>query len=403
MNKLRKFLLLSALIFSMTNTHAEDVLTVSNVTLPQNGEVALEIKGAFDANYTQFQLEIELDKGATLFLNNNGRPWAELGDKSTDHSITGSIPSASTFRFVCSSMSQEALPESEVLMRVKIIPNEVLEVGTVLNGTVKGILFNEYTGSGNVGHEFDDIPFTITIGNPVDSRIVMDENSSVVPDAASGVDVRVFRTIKANEWSTICLPFEMSEAQIKSAFGDDVELADFSSWSSEEDDDGNIVSINIEFTDVTEIEANHPYVIKVTGAINEFTVDGVDIEVDEEPTVQVGKKKAERGYFTGCYVANSMVPEYNLFLNGNKFWYSKGLTKMKAFRGYFELADVLTTVEEAGSRIFFSFNHNETTGVIDVRGNKDKARCEIYDLQGRKVQNPAKGLYIRNGRKEVVK
>jgi hypothetical protein len=55
--------------------------------------------------------------------------------------------------------------------------------------------------------------------------------------------LRVIRSIKAGDWSTICLPFAMSEAQCQAAFGDDVELANFSSWSSEEDDDGNIISL----------------------------------------------------------------------------------------------------------------------------------------------------------------
>lgn len=75
--------------------------------------------------------------------------------------------------------------------------------------------------------------------------------------------------------------------------------------------------------------------------MTEFSVDGVDIAAEEEPTVQVGKKKAERGYFIGTYTANTEVPADNLFLSGNKFWYSSGLTQMKGFRGYFELADVV--------------------------------------------------------------
>ena len=154
---------------------------------------------------------------------------------------------------------------------------------------------------------------------------------------------------------------------------------------------------------MTAIEANHPYVIKVTGAISEFSVTGVDLVVEAEPTVQVGTKKADRGYFTGCYVANTLVPEDGLFLYGNKFWYSKGLTMMKAFRAYFELADVLTAVEEADARITMLFEDSETNGVNDVRGKKEAVRCEIYDLQGRKIQKPAKGLYIKNGRKELVR
>jgi hypothetical protein len=44
----------------------------------------------------------------------------------------------------------------------------------------------------------------------------------------------------------------------------------------------------------------------------------------------------------------------------------------------------------------------ESAGVHDifVDINSDTA---IYDLQGRKVKNPAKGLYIKNGKKVVVR
>ena len=39
--------------------------------------------------------------------------------------------------------------------------------------------------------------------------------------------VRVKRTINANEWSTICLPFAITAEQVKGVFGDDVQLGDF--------------------------------------------------------------------------------------------------------------------------------------------------------------------------------
>lgn len=104
--------------------------------------------------------------------------------------------------------------------------------------------------------------------------------------------------------------------------------------------------------------------------------------------------------FVGTYVAETAVPNDCLFLSGNKFWYSNGSTKMKGFRGYFDFYDVLSEVEGANTRI--EFNFDETTGIKEVHGN---ANVEgTYDLQGRKVEEPAnKGLYIVNGRKVVKK
>ena len=49
---------------------------------------------------------------------------------------------------------------------------------------------------------------------------------------------------------------------------------------------------------------------------------------------------------------------------------------------------------------FFGFG-NEATSIESIMTQKTKG--EVYDLQGRKVANPAKGLYIVNGKKYVVK
>lgn len=267
--------------------------------------------------------------------------------------------------------------------------------GGVAVGDYDVTLKNLWFGYGTSSKDYlADVTFTVHVVNV--HSVVLDENSTTVPESAEGVNVTVKRTINAGSWSTICLPFAMTEAQCKAAFGDDVQLADFSAWSSEEDDDGNIIKLEINFTDVTEIEANHPYIIKVSTDMTEFSVDGVDIAAEEEPTVQVGKKKAERGYFIGTYTANTEVPEDNLFLSGNKFWYSSGLTQMKGFRGYFELADVLTEAEESGARITVRIDDSPT----DVKVLKSNTPSDgiYYDLSGRRTDNPGKGYYIVNGK-----
>ena len=96
--------------------------------------------------------------------------------------------------------------------------------------------------------------FTITIGEPVELRTVLDELSTEAPEAATGIDVRVRRTIKANEWSTLCLPFAMTAEQVTAAFGNEVKVGDFTGCTVD-DETGNIT---VNFTEVTSIEANHP-------------------------------------------------------------------------------------------------------------------------------------------------
>ena len=56
----------------------------------------------------------------------------------------------------------------------------------------------------------------------------------------------------------------------------------------------------------------------------------------------------------------------------------------------------------ATTREFFLFDE-ETTGVNTLNGERKTMNGDYYDLQGRKVAQPAKGLYIVNGKKVVIK
>lgn len=264
--------------------------------------------------------------------------------------------------------------------------------------TLKGTMF-EYNADDKDYAE--DVTFTVKV---VDC-ITLDENSTKAPIARPNVNVRVKRTINANEWSTICLPFAMTAEQVKTAFGNDVVLKEFTGADSDFDNDDNVVGIKVNFDDANAIEVNHPYVIKVSNNITEFKVNNIVIYPQEDEAYiefdngKTGSRRVVYSGFYGTYHAETVVPNECLFLSNNKFWYSTGNTKMKAYRAYFEFLDKLTD-KSANTRI--DFNFDETTGIKEVHGN---ASVEgTYDLQGRKVEKPAnKGLYIVNGHKVVIK
>lgn len=52
--------------------------------------------------------------------------------------------------------------------------------------------------------------------------------------------------------------------------------------------------------------------------------------------------------------------------------------------------------------LLLNFN-DDVTGIADVRSKMEDVRGNFFDLQGRKVAQPTKGLYIVNGKKYVVK
>lgn len=245
--------------------------------------------------------------------------------------------------------------------------------------------------------------------------VVLDELSTTAPTAATGVDVTVNRTINANEWSTICLPFGMTEAQCKTAFGSDVQIADFTGYDTTKNND-EIVGITVNFQNATAIEANHPYLIKVTSNISEFAVENVNIAPEDAPSVSFGYETGSgkiKVYhpvdFNGTYVADfdfyTAARSYPLFLSGNKFYYATKATKhMKAFRAYFDFDDYLAEAEVSGARVVMSFD-DEPTDVKHVTFNIKQNTGEWYTLDGRKLDKKptAKGVYVKDGRKVVIK
>ena len=91
---------------------------------------------------------------------------------------------------------------------------------------------------------------------------------------------------------------------------------------------------------------------------------------------------------------------------GNAYVLNKGAGGV----GFYRLSDTGTIgankaylVYSAGAREFFGFG--ETTGVNEElrMKNEESATAPVYDLQGRRVSQPTKGLYIVNGKKVVIK
>jgi hypothetical protein len=229
----------------------------------------------------------------------------------------------------------------------------------------------------------------------------------VAPAAATNVNVLVKRTINANEWSTIVLPFALSKTKAETAFGSDVQLAEFNGYEVDYgDDDANVIplGITIKLASVTltskkGMTAGKPYLIKTSKDIESFDVDGVTI-IEGVTDISKPDENDTPGKMTGTFV-KTKVPADGLFVNDNKFWYSTGKTNIKAFRCWFELGAVLDKETDFSAPVFFSFG-GETTGIENIQRTAGDDR--YYNLNGQHVENLKKGqIYIKNNKKVVVK
>ena len=65
---------------------------------------------------------------------------------------------------------------------------------------------------------------------------------------------------------------------------------------------------------------------------------------------------------------------------------------------------VLTSTEAQAKSFVLSFDDGETTGIETINVEKNATEDGVYyDLQGRRVEHPTRGIYILNGKKVVIK
>lgn len=257
---------------------------------------------------------------------------------------------------------------------------------------------------------------TTTFEKEVTLDETLDTNVATIEALTAGTTYtfNIKRTLKADTWSTIILPFALSADQLTSVFGDDVKVARFSGFSN----------YTLGFATVTETEKGKPYIIKLSeeGAnkydsekgwvftgITEWTADAIDVEntgYDTKTMTLLGSIK-----FHGTYNKTQVVitaTSYGKYALGtdNKIYHLTKTTDQKGFRAIFEeqFSDAATT----GNISAWSLD-DDATAIDAIDGQAAPMQPQnVYNLAGQLVKTNAtttdnlpKGIYVIGGRKVV--
>ena len=217
------------------------------------------------------------------------------------------------------------------------------------------------------------------------------ENKANNIEAWENSDITLNRTLVADKWNTLCVPFAISEEEIKANFGEGTLVEKFEAVN------GNTVN----FTDATSIEAGVPYLIKPTVAGTTYTFNGKDIIADA-PKTKGNADVTFQGIYSPTDITNDgTVKAAGVTEDGKVLFVNTG-SKTKAFRCFFTLNDN-ATISPAMLKI--SIKGVETAINSIVMGNNNAADNAIYNLQGQRVNGNSltNGIYIKNGKKFAVK
>lgn len=308
-------------------------------------------------------------------------------------------------------------------------------------------------------------------------KIYLDENDAegrVEYLASQGafdgeVDVYVHRTKLVNNpgaWNTICLPFDLTKEEFKTAFG--CELTALAKptasdepahqWTGTVNDKGVLSFTKLADTDLT-IKAGVPYLMQASGT-QTYCLTTIQGSENMEPETLMGQESTYYAHIGEKLI--SVVPPYEVkasysdnIVNGDFFF--RGLYGRKKYTedadgkltttliadngsqkyqyistaagSYLKYLPAVSTLQFNGMRAYFYFpnwnaaNNNaaqdasngtnakihvavmaaSTTGISNISAEEASKQAEVYNLSGQRVDASYKGIVVRNGRKYLRK
>lgn len=310
------------------------------------------------------------------------------------------------------------------------------------------------------------------------NKIYLDENDAegrveyLVQQGAlqDNVDVYVHRTNLVNNagaWNTICLPFDLTKEDFKTAFGCELTALAKPTTTSEEtvhqwvgqvSDKGVLAFTKLPDTELA-IKAGVPYLMQASGTQITCltTIKGAE---NMEPETLIGEESTYYAHIGEKLI--SVVPPYEVkasysdnIVNGD--FYFRGLYGRKKYTedadgkltttliadngsqkyqyistaagNYLKYLPSGSTLQFNGMRAYFYFpnwnaaNNNaaqpasngtnakihvavmaaSTTGISNISAAEASKQAEVYNLSGQRVDASYKGIVVRNGRKYLRK
>ena len=257
--------------------------------------------------------------------------------------------------------------------------------------------------------------------NGYDDLLVLDEGESLsVTKTYNNAKMVLHRTFTKNTdnvtgWNSIILPVDMTAAQVKEAFGENTQLAEFNAL---ENNWIKFSTVDVAGDGVV-LKKNTPYIIYPTKepyANYEYNINGETKTFDDNVYVATGINYEDQTSamthtvngagmtFTGSYSNSTTVSEGSYMFSKGDLVHTNKEHNVKAYRCW--LKEDMPT----GRMLMFSLNGNGmdgTTGIHVIEENKQNANTGIYNLGGvrmntNNVDKLSKGVYIVNN-KVVVK
>lgn len=232
----------------------------------------------------------------------------------------------------------------------------------------------------------DNVAYKDGEGYKVDVLKLGDANAFRAPYGFNATSVIVKRSLYSG-YNTVYLPFFVSKADLNAK-----NIATFGSYTAGEND---VVNFNI----VEKVEANTPILVEMEDS---YTTTE-NLVFANKYVKELGEDENNNQNFVGTYAPISGEGLYGI-ADGGTFKKGSEQSTFGAFHTYLKLPS-----EKNSVKVNYS---NGSSGIQDVLGDNANGTSNVYNISGVKVGEAqgtklpsglAKGIYIVNGKKIIVK
>lgn len=220
----------------------------------------------------------------------------------------------------------------------------------------------------------------VIVGNTCANLVLTDQKPFKAPAAFTAANATFTKTMTDAEYATMMIPF--TAAVPSGLVARDIK-----------GNDGDVLITEV--VDGNYVINDAPVLLKGAAGSYVFT--------ENNAKVAVATGIQDNGLLYGTYDATYNVPEnsYVLQKQGDEVKFFKAIdgTTVKAFRAYLDLGHSEGSLEARN----FTFDfENEATG-LQQAAFAPQRQAVIYNLQGQRIAQPAQGLYIKGGKKVIIK
>lgn len=293
--------------------------------------------------------------------------------------------------------------QTGIIKKIEFLGDSYLEYLTGDENLSVSNLKAEWTGNAQ------EVSFTSPKGAPRVTSITvyvslptisLSESEDNTIETKSDISISLNRKLVKGAWNTICLPFDVSAAQAKSAFGADVRIAALNAESK-----GNTLMFDNKTAEG--IKAAVPYLIMPSEVKADDKYEFYNVSIKPENTASAAAVSTHDGFaFKGIYNKVDITQDINnsksyaAFLGANNTLFkAKSGSTTKGFRAYFAIPNSTAT---SALRVVVDGN---ATSIKNINCGVVESDDAVYNLQGQRIdaRSLMPGLYIKAGKKFVVR